>query len=90
VTPDDPGVDNLFAGAVYVRGAMTLQALRKTVGTADFFEIIATWLNDHADSTATTNDLITIAEQVSGQELSAFFDEWLSTSEKPSPCVVTG
>jgi hypothetical protein len=27
---------------------------------------------------------------VSGQELSAFFDEWLSTSEKPSPCVVTG
>jgi len=24
---------------------------------------------------------------VSGQELSGFFDEWLSTSGKPSPCV---
>jgi aminopeptidase N len=88
VTPDDPGVDNLFATPVYVRGAMTLQALRKTVGSTDFFEIVRAWLADHADSTATTHDLITLSESVSGQELSGFFDEWLSTPGKPSPCVV--
>ena len=31
----DPGVDLLFDGAVYVRGAMTLQALRNEVGDGD-------------------------------------------------------
>jgi len=73
---------------VYVRGAMTLQALRTTVGNADFFEIVETWLAEHADSTATTDRFIALSETVSGQELSGFFDEWLSTSGKPSPCVI--
>jgi len=87
VTPDDPGVGRLFATPVYVRSAMTLQALRTTVGNADFFEIVETWLAEHADSTATTDRFIALSETVSGQELSGFFDEWLSTSGKPSPCV---
>ena len=33
VTPGDPGKNKLFAFQVYERGAMTLQALRRTVGT---------------------------------------------------------
>ena len=88
VSPDDPGVGDLFATQVYVRGAMALQALRKTVGNADFFEILETWFDDHADSTATTDQLIALSGSVSGQDLSGFFDEWLSTPAKPSPCVV--
>ena len=36
----DPGIDLLFDNAVYVRGAMTLQALREEVGDDAFFEIV--------------------------------------------------
>ena len=39
----NPGVDLLFDDAVYVRGAMTLQALRNEVGDDAFFEILQTW-----------------------------------------------
>ena len=90
VAPGDPGVSRLFAYQVYVRGAMTLQALRRTVGSADFLEILRTWAADHADSTATTDQLIELSEAVSGQELSGFFDEWLFTTSKPTPCAVGG
>ena len=40
VTIGDPGPDALFDFAVYFRGAMTLQALRLTVGDDDFFQIL--------------------------------------------------
>ncbi|MGH2540947.1 MAG: M1 family metallopeptidase, partial [Actinomycetota bacterium] len=90
VTPGDPGVNRLFSLPVYVRGALTLQALRKTVGTADFLEIVHAWLADHADSTGSTDEFIHLSETVSGQELSPFFDEWLFTGAKPTPCVVGG
>ncbi len=38
--PGAPGRDNMFAGSVYIRGALTLHALRKTVGDDTFFEIL--------------------------------------------------
>ena len=90
VTPGDPGVSRLFSLPVYARGALTLQALRRTVGTADFFEIVHTWLADHADSTGSTDQFIQLSEAVSGLELTAFFQEWLFTDAKPTPCVVGG
>ena len=81
--PGDPGPDHLFAGSVYVRGAMTLQVLRRTVGDDAFFEILHDWINKYADSTATTPDFIALAERVSGQQLDALFDAWLYQEGKP-------
>ena len=86
VTPGDPGKNKLFAFQVYERGAMTLQALRRTVGTATFFDILEMWLADHAGATGSTAQFVQLSETVSGQELSAFFDEWLFTAGKPTPC----
>jgi len=88
IAPGDPGVDDLFSRPVYVRGGLTLQALRETVGDADFFEILHMWLADHANANASTDDFIALSESVSGQELSALFDDWLFSANKPSPCVV--
>ena len=42
----DPGVDLLFDDAVYVRGAMTLQALRNEVGDDAFWAIVRGWAAD--------------------------------------------
>ena len=50
----DPGVDMLFDNAVYVRGAMTLQALRNEVGDDAFFEIVAQWAPSKSGGNGTT------------------------------------
>ena len=75
--PGDPGSAELFSGSVYIRGGMTLQALRERVGDDDFFEILRTWIDEHRDSTASTADFVALAERVSGEELDELFDEWL-------------
>ena len=86
----DPGVDDLFDGAVYVRGAMTLQALRNRVGDDAFWTTLHLWTEQHAFATGTTDGFITLAEQVSGQDLSDLFDVWLFTPGRPPASAVTG
>jgi aminopeptidase N len=80
----DPQRDTMFARAVYRRGAMTLQALREKIGDAPFFEILRTWAAEHRNGTATTEEFIALSEQISGQDLSNFFQVWLYTPEKPT------
>jgi aminopeptidase N len=83
VRPGDPGPDNQFHDAVYLRGAMTLQRLRTEVGDDAFFEILRTWAAENKDGTATTADFVTLAERVSGGRLDELFTTWLYTAEKP-------
>jgi aminopeptidase N len=80
----DPGVDLLFDNAVYVRGAMTLQALRQAVGDDAFWRIIRGWAATKSGGNATTEEFIAFAEQVSGQQLDDLFTTWLFTPTKPS------
>jgi aminopeptidase N len=80
----DPQRDTMFARAVYRRGAMTLQALREKIGDGPFFEILRTWAEQHQYGTATTEEFIALCEQISGQDLSNFFNVWLYTKGKPT------
>lgn len=79
----DPGPENLFNRAVYWRGAWTLHALRLKVGDPAFFDILRTYYNRHAYSTATTADFIAIAEEISGMDLTDFFQAWLYEIDVP-------
>jgi aminopeptidase N len=80
----DPQRDTMFARAVYRRGAMTLQALREKIGDEKFFAILRTWAADHRGGLGTTPEFIALAEQISGQDLDAFFNTWLYTAGKPT------
>ncbi|MEU1972438.1 M1 family metallopeptidase [Microbacterium sp. NPDC019599] len=80
----DPGPDLLFDGAVYDRGAMTLQALRNTIGDDAFFELLPRWHDSHEKGNATTKEFIALAEEVSGMKLGKLFDAWLYTGERPA------
>ncbi|HET6530503.1 MAG TPA: M1 family metallopeptidase [Actinoplanes sp.] len=80
----DPGPANLFAGAVYDRGAMTIHALRLAVGDATFFRILRSWAQRNKGGNVTTAQFIAHAERVSGQQLDALFDAWLFTPSKPA------
>jgi hypothetical protein len=83
LTIGDPGPDALFDFAVYSRGAMTLHQLRLAVGDADFFTILRQWASSQAGGNVTTDEFISLAEGISGQELDELFDAWLFTSGKP-------
>ncbi len=82
----DPGPDRLFDGAVYIRGGMTLAALREQIGDASFRALVRRWYAEQRGGSATTEDFITLAESVSGQQLDTFFHRWIyATSRPPRP-----
>ncbi len=83
LTIGDPGPEALFDFPVYARGAMTLHQLRLAVGDDDFFQILEDWASSNRYGNVTTDGFIQLAEQISGQQLDALFDEWLFTAEKP-------
>ncbi|MET8152630.1 M1 family metallopeptidase [Actinoplanes sp. NPDC049668] len=80
----DPGVDHLFSEAVYVRGAMTVQALRRKIGDDVFFALLKSWPAEHRDGNVSTEDFIAAAEKASGKDLGDFFEAWLFGDRKPT------
>ena len=84
VPPGDPGPGpELFSGAVYQRGALTLHALRQAVGDVAFSRILRAWTSEQAGAAVTTADFVALAERESGRELDALFQTWLFTPGKP-------
>jgi aminopeptidase N len=80
----DPGPEHDFDEAVYVRGAMTLQALRDRIGNRAFWKVIRTWSRQRRGGHGTTRQFIATAESVSGKQLDGLFNTWLFTSGKPA------
>ena len=73
----------LFSTSVYVRGAMTLEALRQRVGNRDFYSTLRTWAVEHRDGNATVRDFIALAEAESGENLQRLFRRYLYKPGKP-------
>ncbi|GLZ41584.1 M1 family metallopeptidase [Actinokineospora sp. NBRC 105648] len=84
VLPANPGADKQFDNAVYDRGALTLHALRKTVGDDKFFEILKRWTTLKKGSTGLITEFVALAEQVSHKPLVSLFQTWLYTPTKPA------
>jgi aminopeptidase N len=83
-----PPVDELYDWEVYIGGAQVFHALRLQVGDETFFKILRTYLERYRYGNAGTDEFIAVAEEISGQELSAFFDSWLMQTtlpEMPTP-----
>jgi Peptidase family M1 domain len=73
----------LFDIAVYIRGAMTLHALRQAVGDEKFFRLLRVWVREQAGGHVTIEEFIATAERVSGMQLDELFETWLFTPSKP-------
>ena len=71
----DPGRDEMFSRHVYERGALTLHALRATVGDDAFIQILRTYLDRFGGKTATTADFVGVASEIAGRDLESFFGE---------------
>ncbi|HXJ63783.1 MAG TPA: M1 family metallopeptidase [Actinomycetota bacterium] len=85
-----PGKSHIFDDPVYERGALTLEALRRRVGSQDFFDILRSWAAAQAGRTGSTAQFQAVAQLLSGSDLAAFFQRWLFTSGRPDHCSAPG
>jgi aminopeptidase N len=86
--PGTPGAGDLFGTSVYRRGALTLHALRLTVGDETFFRILRTWADRYRYGNASTKDFIALVKEetsnVSPADIDTLFDAWLYRAELPA------
>ncbi|MEO8906975.1 MAG: M1 family metallopeptidase [Microbacteriaceae bacterium] len=79
----DPGPELMFDDAVYKRGALTLHALRLTIGDDAFFALLRDWADAHRYGTVTTGDFTALAGAYTDLSLDAFFEVWLGAHPLP-------
>jgi aminopeptidase N len=79
----DPGPELMFDDRVYKRGALTLHALRRTVGDDAFFALLKDWVSEHTGGSVTTEEFRAFAAEHTGADLDELFDAWLTEPELP-------
>ena len=87
---DAPGAAHLWDPPVYLRGAMTLEALRNRVGDRVFWRILRGWAQSRAGSAVTTAAFEQYAARIAAQRLRALFTAWLDTPSRPAPTADNG
>ncbi|GAA3262341.1 M1 family metallopeptidase [Nonomuraea helvata] len=82
----DPGVDTLFDDRVYKRGALTVHALRRTMGDEAFFPTLRAWTTAHRHGNVTTHDLAAHVQRHTARPVGPLLSAWLY--DKPLPPAV--
>jgi len=83
---DTSDVWAIFDLIVYDKGAWVLHMLRHVVGDSTFFDILKAYYSDprYANGTAVTEDFHGVCEDVYGDDLDWFFQEWIYGEYHPS------
>jgi hypothetical protein len=76
--------EDLFGSPTYTRGNYTLFALRTAIGADKFATLMNTWQTSYGGTSKRTADFIDLAEDISGKDLTAFFNTWVYTTGKPA------
>ncbi|MGW0940968.1 M1 family metallopeptidase [Streptomyces sp. NPDC002623] len=74
---------SIFRPNVYDGAALVLYALREKIGRRAFQHLERAWVHNHRDSTASTADFQSLAEEISGRDLSGFLKDWLYAEKTP-------
>ena len=80
-----PAPTLMFDDRVYKRGALTLHALRLTVGDDAFFALLKDWVAEHTGGSVTTEDFRAFASGRTGVDLDDLFDAWLDADGAAGP-----
>lgn len=67
----------------YARAGWVLNMLRNQIGDTAFHQLIQTYYETFKGSNADTKDFQKLAENISGQSLETFFNQWLYTDQIP-------
>ncbi len=86
IVADTLNLGSVFSATVYRKGAWVLHMLRGQIGEQNFFELLKRYANDlrYRFGNATTAAFQDLAEEISGQELDWFFDQWLRREGRPT------
>ncbi|WP_248241859.1 M1 family metallopeptidase [Microbacterium kunmingense] len=79
----DPGPVAMFDDRVYKRGALTLHALRRTVGDEAFFAFLRRWTTAHRHQLVGSDDLRLAVSESFGERESALLHRWIDTAALP-------
>lgn len=79
----DPGPALMFDDRIYKRGALTLHALRRTIGDGPFVDVLHAWAARPRDVTVTTDDFRSLAAAHTAIDLAPLFDAWLFSLPLP-------
>ncbi|MCB7137378.1 M1 family metallopeptidase [Cellulosimicrobium marinum] len=79
----DPGPASMFDDRLYKRGALTLHALRLTLGDPAFFDVLRGWTATHRHGSVTTGDL-RAALRSAGADVDGLLDTWLLDARLPA------
>ena len=80
----DPGPEKMFDDRVYKRGALTLHALRATVGDDAFFSLLKEWTREYRYSSVSTDDFTALAARHSDTSLTPLWQKWLRQKALPA------
>ncbi|MBW6513385.1 MAG: T9SS type A sorting domain-containing protein [Candidatus Syntrophosphaera sp.] len=79
----DPAFNYYFAPPSYEKAASVLHMLRLKIGNANFFQLLQDWFSAWSGGNAVTSEFQALAEQISGQDLNQFFQQWIYGSGTP-------
>lgn len=82
--PSDTNPADLYGAHVYDRGGMALEALRTAIGPTAFLATMREWQVRYGGTSQGTEDFVALAEEVSGKDLTAFFQDWIYDANKPA------
>ncbi|WP_432406245.1 M1 family metallopeptidase [Wukongibacter sp. M2B1] len=68
---------NDYSQLVYTKGAIFLDNIKDKYGKEKFYEILKIYYNRYKFKIATTEDFLDVCEEVTGEDLDDYFDEWL-------------
>jgi hypothetical protein len=72
-----------FQSLVTDKGGMILEMLHWVIGDEAFDKTMRTFVSQYSGKSVTINDFRKVAEQVSGQQLTWFFTQWLDSTGAP-------
>ncbi|MEU6063988.1 M1 family metallopeptidase [Streptomyces sp. NPDC047082] len=78
-----PNAVNLFDSQRYLGGVLVLYAFRQLVGEDAFHAVERAFLDRFRNASATTEDYIAVASEVTGQDQSGFLRDWLYGTTTP-------
>lgn len=80
----NPEYNLMFAPPTYEKSASVLHMLRLKMGNSNFFQFIRALLTTFPNSNLNTTEFITLAQQISGLDLSQFFQQWIFSAGIPN------